>query len=154
MQEPVKIYLDEESSGVLICPKCGTSKQFNFAGNSTLRSALVKCRCRNSFPVQFEKRQWYRKKLDVYGDFFEADSPFGNNTLVKVVDISIDGVHLLNLGHEVLQTNRTIKLSFPLGGRLLNCSVIILRAQNNHVGGKIINIDEHAKKILGFFLLP
>lgn len=149
----INVYLDENRSGLLVCTKCGSSKQLRFP-RYVPSSGLVKCHCSNTFTVHFEKRQCYRKPVDIYGtcyaDFENADT--GN--LVKILDISQDGIHLLNVGSKALQPDDTVGIVFPLGDRRINCFVHVLRVHEEYVGGKFIGIDEHTKKTLGFFLLP
>lgn len=149
----VKIYLDEANIGVAVCPECGRSKAINFEGKSVPRSAKARCSCGNTFKVFLEKRQHYRKDINVYGKYFDSnDAKTGYD--VKIIDISKEGIRFLRVDGKSLKRNQTVKIIFPLKHDMVTCIASVLYIREDEVSCKIISIDEHSRKVLGFFLMP
>jgi hypothetical protein len=53
-----------------------------------------------------------------------------------------------------LELNEKIRVSFQLGDNAIDCLASVDNIHDDSVGVKFINLDEHNKKVLGFFLLP
>jgi hypothetical protein len=151
--ERVTIYLNEADKGLMICHKCGKSKEMDFLNKKVPRSGVVKCSCGNSFGVLFEKRKQYRKQLDADGTCSSARD-LTASTPVRITNVSMGGILLLKTFGEVPQLGETIKVSFPLRNEIISCNVLVCHVDKHYIGAKFINIDEHGKKLLGFFLLP
>jgi hypothetical protein len=151
--EKVKIYLNEARSGFVVCQKCGKSKEINFSDGKVPGSCLVKCSCSNTFAVLFEKRQHYRKQLNICGTCF-ATGDSAEGASIKLVDISRGGIRFIRTDGKPLQLNEKIRVSFSLGDDTIFCSASVYNIRNECIGAKFISLDEHSKKVLGFFLLP
>ena len=152
--EKVKIYLDEARSGFVVCQQCGKSKHIEFTNTASGRSGVVKCACGNTFGVVFESRQHYRKQITSYGKCFAARDVF-DGALVRVVDISMGGIRFIKMDGRPLQLNEKIRVSFPLGNETIDCAASVQNVNaDNSVGVKFISLNDHCKKVLGFFLLP
>jgi len=53
-----------------------------------------------------------------------------------------------------LQVNEKIRISFSLGDNTIYCVASVHNMRNGSIGAKFMSLDEHGKKVLGFFLLP
>ncbi len=152
--ETVKVYLDEARLGFVVCQQCGKSKQIEFTNGQNPRSAKVKCACGNSFSVIFESRRHYRKKVNTFGKCFAQADTF-DGALVQVIDISMSGMGFVKMDGRPLKLNEKIRLSFPLGDGTFHCVALVMSVGNGGmIGVKFVDLDEHSKKVLGFFLLP
>ncbi len=151
--EEVKIYLNEARNGFVVCQKCGKSKEINFPDGKTPRSGLVKCACGNTFTVIFENRRYYRKAISSYGKCFAAGDT-ADGASIKLVDISMSGIRFIKMDGKPLQLNEKIRVSFSLGDQKILCAASVYNIGKERVGAKFMSLDEHSKKVLGFFLLP
>jgi hypothetical protein len=151
--EKVKVYLNEARSGFVVCNRCGKSKRIVLTNDDTLRSAIAKCACSNAFQVVFENRKYYRKPIGSYAKCFAAGDTAGGVS-VKLVDISRSGMRFIKMDGKPLRFNEKIRVSFSLGEDAISCVASVYNIRNESIGAKFISLDEHGKKVLGFFLLP
>jgi hypothetical protein len=151
--EKMKVYLNETRSGFVVCQRCGKSKQVEFTNGNNPRSAIVKCACGNTFTVIFENRKYYRKPISSYGKCFAAGDT-AEGASVKLVDISRSGIRFIKMDGKPLQLKEKIRVSFSLGRDNISCAASVYNIRNERIGAKFISLDEHSKKVLGFFLFP
>ncbi len=137
----------------MICQVCGKSRRVKLNGGDNFRSGVAKCVCGNTFQVVFEKRTYYRKKIDSYAKCFAEGDPF-DGVIVKMIDISRNGIRFTKTAGRPLQLKERIKLSFSLGKDTICCFASVYNVHNGFTGAKFIDLEEHSKKVLGFFLLP
>jgi len=149
----VKVYLDEARKGFAVCPKCGTPKQIEFDDSENVRSHVVKCTCGNTFSVILEKRKNYRKKVNLFGKCFAA-ADTAEGAVIKLINISRGGLRFIKMDGRPLELHEIIRISLSLGKDTIDCVASVDNILNESIGAKFINLDEHRKKVLGFFLLP
>ena len=149
----VKVYLNETRSGFVVCQRCGKSKQIHFTNGHNPRSGVAKCACGNTFGVIFENRKHYRKPISLFGKCFAAGDTAEGAT-VKLADISQSGIRFAKMDGRPLQLNERIRVSFSLNNYTISCVASVYSIRNEVIGAKFIDLDEHSKKVLGFFLLP
>lgn len=151
--EKVKVYLDEALNAFVVCGSCGTSRGMSFAGREVPHASLVKCKCGNTFVVTFDKRQYYRKPLDISGEcIVEANSTEG--IPIRMVDISVVGVQFQKLGGPAFHLDQKLKVAFRLTEKLVNLDVCVRSIRGDNIGAQIVSIDTNSKKIIGFYLMP
>ncbi len=151
--ETLKVYLDETRNACIVCGNCGKSKEIDFSQRQVPLSGHVNCSCGNTFAVTFEKRQHYRKHISITG----ACSVYpGSNEgePIEIVDISLGGLQLVTPGLNPFQLNQKLRIVFRLGGKPVNLVVSVRHIKDKSIGAEIISMDEHSRKILGFYLLP
>ena len=73
---------------------------------------------------------------------------------VKLADISQSGIRFAKMDGRPLQLNERIRVSFSLNNYTISCVASVYSIRNEVIGAKFIDLDEHSKKVLGFFLLP
>ncbi len=151
--EKVKVYLDETRNATIVCGGCGKSREINFTQREAPPSSLVKCGCGNNFIVLFEKRQHYRKQVDIRGiSFTKADLAEGEP--IHLMDISLSGVQFKVSGVNPFQLNQKLRIIFRLEDKTVNLVVSVRRIIGNNIGAEITTIDDHSRKVLGFYLRP
>ncbi|MGO9372842.1 MAG: PilZ domain-containing protein [Syntrophobacteraceae bacterium] len=101
----------------------------------------------------FEYRKYYRKPIGSNGKCFAAVNS-SEGVSIKLVDISRSGIRFIKTDGKPLQLNKEMRVSFSLGGDTIFCAASVHNIRNECVGAKFKNLDEHSKKVLGFFLLP
>ncbi len=145
--------MDESRTAFVACSKCGKSRELNFSGKEVPHASLVTCGCGNKFIVTFEKRQYYRKQLDAAGTcFVEGGPPEG--TPVRMKDISFGGVHFTVPGGHSFELNQNLGLVFRLKGETVRLNVSVRNTGGENVRAETTAMDEHSRKIIGFYLLP
>ncbi|MGC8493018.1 MAG: PilZ domain-containing protein [Syntrophobacteraceae bacterium] len=151
--ERVKIYVDETRTAFVTCGTCGKSRELNFSGKEIPHASLVTCSCGSKFIVTFEKRQYYRKQLDAIGTcFVEGGPPEG--IAVRMKDISLGGVYFTVPEGHAFEPNQKLGLVFRLKGETIRQSVSVRNTGGENVRAETIAMDEHSRKIIGFYLLP
>lgn len=150
--ETVKVYLDDTRNASIVCGSCGKSKEVNFSEREPPRSGVVKCGCGNSFVVSFEKRQNYRKQVEIWGVCF-ASSDSTKGEPVKILDISSTGLKFQKTTDNGLKPNQRLKVVFKLREQTLNLTVAVRHVRSGSVGAEIVDIDQHSRKTIGFFLM-
>lgn len=151
--EKVKVYLDEARIATIVCGRCGKAREISFAQREAPNATLVKCGCGNTFIVTFEKRQHYRKDIDIRGVCY-ANPDSIESEPIRIMDISISGVQFKKLSDTTFQPNQQLRVTFLLEGQNVNLVVYVRRISGENVGAEIIGMDNHSRKILGFYLLP
>ena len=145
--------MNEARSGIVVCQRCGKTKEINLTDGGSFRSGIAKCACSNTFQVIFENRRHYRKPINLYGKCFAAGDAAGGAS-AKLVDISRTGIRFIKMDGRPLRVNEKIRVSFSLGEETVFCAASVYNVSKESIGAKFISLDEHSKKVLGFFLLP
>ena len=75
--KPIRVYLNSNQEGVVICPHCSFGKTINmsnYQGYFGGKSLKVRCkRCKTSFHVGFDYRQHPRIKINIPGKLLLND---------------------------------------------------------------------------------
>ncbi len=150
--EQVKVFLNDDRAGNVICQKCGNLKPIRFQNAEIPRTASAKCKCGNVFTITFEKRQFYRKQISVTAKcLFPGNSA---ETLVKLIDVSQGGLCFVKPVGKSPEPNDIFKFSFEVGNGVIHGVAQICNVRNDRIGAHFTSMDEHSKKVLGFFLMP
>jgi hypothetical protein len=150
--ETVKVYLNDTRIAPIVCGKCGKNKEIDFSKRAVPRSAVVKCSCGNTFGLSFERRQNYRKQVSIWGLCFTAAGP-PKGEPIKIIDISAGGVKFQKNGKS-MEPDQKVRIAFKLEEKTVNMLLSVRSVDDIDVGAKIIDIDAHSRKVLGFFLMP
>ncbi|MHC1725241.1 MAG: PilZ domain-containing protein [Syntrophobacteraceae bacterium] len=151
--EHMRVYLNESSSGTITCPKCGHSRQINFSNDKIPTSVKAKCFCGCSFRINFEKRRYYRKSVQIPGICMISGDTEDDSQIV-ILDISQGGMRAVKKSGKLPKLDQRLRINFSLNETKLSCVVSICHVKNEHFGAIFQDLDEHSKKTLGFFLLP
>jgi hypothetical protein len=91
--ETVKVvFTGSEATYEVVCQSCGRKKSLRHEQLRHLRNAVkVKCGCGVIFDLVFERRRFYRKKVQLDAQLFDVDSGKKLDD-VTLVTISVGGV--------------------------------------------------------------
>lgn len=151
--ERMRVYLNEERSGTVVCQKCGNSKHVQFSNEKIPVTVTAKCSCGCAYLIHFEKRKHYRKTVKILAKY-TINGEMSGNSLMQVTDISQGGLGAMKKGGEMLRPNQNIRVSFQLDDKQVNCVASVCHVSKERFGAKFLSMDEHSRRTLGFFLMP
>ncbi|MEW6327939.1 MAG: PilZ domain-containing protein [Thermodesulfobacteriota bacterium] len=151
-----KIYLDKNNQGYIVCKQCGKTKKIDGSNFHTSKPIKVTCICKNIFYIQLELRQYYRKKVNLAGTFERIHPDNRAVGRITIEDISAGGLGFRTMSSNVLIPNDLVKIKFILDdthGSHVEVNAIIRSIREGHVGVEFRELDEHSRKLIGFYLL-
>jgi hypothetical protein len=153
--ELVKAYVNEKNEATIRCSECGRKKTANVGQyKDTGKKIKVTCPCGAAFLVSFEMRRYYRKPVNLMGDFSKdgADEEVGT---MAVVDVSLGGVGIRTVYDHGLQVGDIIRVTFELdnGQQSPICRNAIIRKINGRAIG-VEFCDNKNDKALAFYVMP
>ena len=151
--ERIKVYLDEARIASIVCGRCGKAREISFAQREAPHSSLVKCGCGYSFIVTFEQRQYYRKAVNLRGACYAKPDAIESEP-IRITDISIGGLQFEKVSDTTFEPDQQLRVTFRLENQKVSMVVAVRRIYGDRIGTEFISMDEHSKKILGFYLLP
>ena len=142
------------NEATIVCHSCGKWKQANVARYLNQNKPVkIKCSCGAAFSVTFEIRQFYRKEVNLYG----TCSMHGmGKEQIFVKDISRGGLGFM-IDRGTVEKGDTLTVEFVLDDNArstISEDVIVRTVKDRFIGAEFVNLCEHAKKVLGFYLLP
>ena len=109
------IFVDENDEALVVCPQCGKTKKVNlssFKGQNT-RNLKAKCACQSLFPISLEFRKFQRRETSLDGHYMNlSDGNQGGE--MRVINLSLGGVGLIDLSLRQFKVGDRINLSFTL----------------------------------------
>lgn len=149
-----KIYVNANNEATIVCDSCGKWKTANVARYVNLNKPVkIKCSCEAVFSVTFEKREFYRKQVDLYG----SCSRHGHGEEhIFIEDISRGGLGF-KINRGTIEKGDTLSVEFVLDDNArstISEDVIVRNVKDRFIGVEFVNPCEHTKKVLGFYLLP
>ena len=154
------VFIAKNNTTILICPKCGASKTKNVSGYLNAQEAVRlehKCPCGFLHKVLLERRERYRKTVNLAGEY-EGSLSTGQVTRgsMTVKDISRAGLNF--------QINEKKKPDFAVGDKLLLTfhlddnqkslimkDVIVRNIRGSEIGAEFISVDLY-DRALGLFM--
>ncbi len=152
--ETLKSYIDEKQQAFIVCSQCGARRIVDASKMGSLSEIKAKCTCGFVFLVSFERRYFYRKKVNLRGEYLRPppDKSWGE---VLVVDISRTGLAFRRVSGSPLKTGETVKITFTLDDpaqSVISKNVIVRRVDGDKIGAEFV--DRNLGKALGFYLMP
>jgi predicted Zn finger-like uncharacterized protein len=154
-----KVFISGKSEALIVCQKCGQSKSID-ADPTAVRGKTAQVRCKNcghSFEVVFESRSKYRKDTSLEGHYFRKDSPKDEFGRMAVYDLSQGGLRFEPIGRAAFQLGDHLTVEFHLDDEkksMIRTSVVVRSIGGKAIGVEFVALDEHTRKILGFYLMP
>lgn len=111
----LKVYINEEGRAVFACPKCEkrTAKDISkFKEIDTMVRIRCKCSCGNLYTAVLERRKFYRKNVDLPGEFSRPGSEERFPVIIK--NLSRSGVKFECPEDYGLDAEDVIDVSFHL----------------------------------------
>jgi hypothetical protein len=154
VMEVKKLYVTGNNEATIICDSCGKWKRVNVARYLDLNKPVkIKCSCEAVFSVTFEKRQYYRKKVNLYG----TCSMHGmGEEQIFIKDISRGGLGF-TISKGTIKKGDTLTVEFVLDNNArstISENVIVRSVKDGFIGAQFVSPCENTKKVLGFYLLP
>jgi hypothetical protein len=153
--EVLKAYVNEKDEATIRCSECGRKKTANVSEyKDTGKKLKVTCPCGASFLVAFEMRQYYRKPLNLSGDY-SKDGADKHMRSMLVVDVSLGGVGIKTLHDHGLKVNDIIRVTFELDDGQqspISRNAIIRKVNGRAIGAEFC--DNKNDKALAFYVMP
>lgn len=152
-----KIYCGKKRECPVICHYCGKTNRIDTAAVRQEQPVEIKCKCSNSFYIQLEQREYYRKDVKLTGMF---ERVFPDNTekgKIIIEDISYTGIGCRTLTQHNLKIDDVVQLDFFLDdmhNSQITESGIVKDIRDRYLGIAFQDLSQHSRKVIGFYLLP
>ena len=153
-KKQIKVFVDKNNQGTIICHSCGYAKQFDATKFRNLNKTLkCRCKCGKSFSCILEFRQYFRKKTKLRGHFTFLGNRFQHEIFVN--NISRKGINFSILSVCDINVGNMLEVTFTLDDT--SKSVIRKQAevkfvQDRLVGCCLTDPQQYDKKF-GFYLM-
>lgn len=157
-----KLFIGNTPSVTIVCPECGHARSVETSkipGN--VNSFRARCMCGEVFTVAAERRRCYRKETRLEGKLFGSTNSQHALADIHVSDLSVKGMKF------TCKWNRGQRVEVAVGDEFLvrvllgsdedvriEARVIVRNVRSENIGAEFIAIDEHSRKILGFYMMP
>ncbi len=146
-------YVDDTNQAIISCPKCGLKKNIDVTDfKDTHKKLKAKCRCGKAFRLGLEFRKYYRKKVQLTGEYFVQEKDKKGEILIE--DISMTGIRFASLKPHNISRNDTVELKFTLDNPMrteIHTLVKIMWIVDRDVGAQYID-QNRLKQDLVFYL--
>lgn len=153
--EPQKVYLNEKDEATIVCGSCGKQKTINAQRYmDSFKAVNVKCTCGFIFPITFEKRKYYRKRVRISGVYavLEGSRETGH---ITIKDLSRTGLAFETQNDHQMKIGQLVKIRFALDDSdktLITKTVEIKNVDGRRIGARFGAND--FPKALAFYLMP
>lgn len=148
-----KTFVPEDGLAAITCPNCGITRQVPVADYCGQRNTIkVRCRCKQTFNVELEFRQYHRKQTDLQG-FYEFLSDRGGGR-ASIKDLSRNGMAFMVSGVHNVRVGQKIQVDFALDDKNntpLKKQAVVRSVYQNRIGCEFMK-DQAFEKDLGFYL--
>lgn len=157
------IYANEQQQATLICDACGKTRVFEVATFRGLHKPLkVKCSCGNTFWVNIEGRQFYRKHTNLVGEYRRLNRQVSAEVTkgrISVEDLSRTGIGFRTHDPHTIRVQDTVQVRFVLDDiqkSAVTKSAVVRRVNGYFVGAQFLDFDafNEVNRTLGFYLMP
>ena len=149
-----KVYVDHTNRVKIICPKCGLEKKINvFKFKDTHKRLKAKCKCGEDFRFTLDFRKYYRKNVQLNGDYFFQGKDEKGEILIE--DISKTGIKFATLNPHTFSKDDLVELKFTLDNPMrmkVRTRVKILWIIDRTVGARF-NDPKLLEQDLGSYLI-
>ena len=154
-EESLKVFLSHCGTTTVKCPLCKKCHYTTVPEHFHNKPVWAKCKCGKSFPVLFDSRKYFRKEVRLLGEYWDTS---GAQDLMTVTTLSIRGAGFETRRRNLLvHEGETIQIKFLLNNNDRNwikLKAIVKRVKGNQVGVEFIELNEHQRKCIGFYLMP
>ena len=149
-----KVYVGYTNQVTIVCPKCGLEKKINvFKFKDTHKRLKAKCKCGEVFRFTLDFRKYYRKNVQLTGEYFVKGKDEKEEILIE--DISKTGINFATLNPHKFSKGDLVELKFNLDTPTrmeVRTRVKILWTIDRTVGAQFHN-PQLLEKDLGFYLI-
>jgi hypothetical protein len=149
-----KVYVGYTNQVTIICPKCGLDINTNvFKFKDTHKRLKAKCKCGEVFRFTLDFRKYYRKNVQLTGEYFVRGKDEKEEILIE--DISKTGINFTTLKPHNFSKDDLVELKFTLDTQMrmaVRTRVKILWINDRAVGAQF-NDPQLLEKDLGFYMI-
>ena len=147
------IYAGGTNQVRIICPKCGSEKNIDVSNfKDTHKRIKAKCKCGEVFQLTLEFRKYYRKNVQLAGEYFAMGKDEKGEILIE--DISMTGIRFSTLKPHNFSKDDLVELKFTLDNPMrteIHTSVKIKWIIDRNVSGQFFD-PKSLEKDLGIYL--
>ncbi len=154
-----KVFVSGKSETLIVCKKCGQAKTVDIQPKDVRgKTAQVRCKnCGHSFQVVFEARSKYRKDTSLEGHYLRKDAAGDEFGQMAVCDLSMGGLRFEPSGKTVFVVGDLVTVDFRLDDEnksMIRAGAIVKSIGERDIGVEFVALDDHTRKVLGFYLMP
>jgi len=154
--KPVRVYLNSNQEGVVICPRCSLEKTINMAhyqGYFGGKSLNIRCkRCKASFHAELDYRQHPRIKVNIPGKLLVNDLSTEKDVIVN--SLSVSGIGFIIIDMQKINIEDIFVIQFQLGDKdrsFINEKITVRRINEDFVGAEYC--DDAYRHELDFYVM-
>jgi hypothetical protein len=148
-----KTFVPDDGLAAITCPECGITRKVPVGDYCGKRNSIrVRCRCKQTFNVDLEFRQFHRKPTDLYGFYEVISANSGGRAAIK--DLSRKGMGFMVSGVHNVRVGQNILVNFALDDKHntpLKKAAVVRSVEQNRIGCEFKK-DQAFEKDLGFYL--
>jgi len=148
-------YPDRDDNAVISCPNCKFTKKIDASKfKDSGKSLKIKCKCGKIFICTIDFRKYYRKKVNLAGEYIVLSNQRKGDMLVE--DISMGGLGFNNMTPHNLEKGTILEIKFKLDDNNrteLKRKVKIMLVKGHFSGTEFMEKNRFDKE-LGFYLSP
>jgi hypothetical protein len=157
----IKVFITSDGQATFVCPECERSRTVAVEGNAKLARAArvrVKCPCGHQYPVTLERRQFFRKAVNLSGSFFQTvNGRHVDRGEMAVLDLSRTGMRIRLRENRPLRIGDTLLVEFHLDDRqhsLIRKESIVRRIDGSDLGTEFAGpaVTDANTRAIGFYL--
>ena len=154
----IRIVLNDQKEGMFFCPSCRNCISKDLSKVADIKTAIrikCKCKCGHVFRAMIERRQSFRKSVELVGMCLYLDgNGKTNKQLITILDVSMTGLQLSVNSLPEFKVGDTVIVDFRLDDRertKIQEKATVLRIQSRTVG---LNFEDKGLiGKLGFYLM-
>jgi transposase-like protein len=155
----IKAFIDSEGKAVIKCPECHEVRIVDVKGYSKLEHFVrfkVKCPCGHTFKVILERREYFRKPVNLKGVCLLRNGAVRAD--IKIHDLSRKGLRIELMKEASLKVGDKVKVEFRLDDEnktLIRKDAVVRTIMGRFFGMEFFSLDPHNvyDKALGFYLM-
>lgn len=153
-QDILTFYADEKDQATVICPKCDFIRTVSALPYKDVKRTLkVGCKCGHKFLCRIEYRKYFRKKVNLAGEYGNHKSGEQGDMLVE--DLSLRGIGFTPVQPHRLKPEDTIIVTFRLDDRNKNevkRKAVVKAVKDSFIGAEFVE-GQPINRDLNFYLM-
>ncbi|SHO45322.1 PilZ domain-containing protein [Desulfopila aestuarii] len=150
------VHIPPSNLAAIKCVHCAKVKEVSLARFKNVKHEItIKCSCGKKFIVKLNFRKYYRRPVNLFGQYTNPNAEIVTWAPVKILDLSMGGFKMkLEFLTEVL-IGSILRVRFKLDGKkvvVIDKQVKVIFANENILGCEFLDLALEEKE-LGFYLL-
>ncbi|MFT5726891.1 MAG: hypothetical protein ACI8PB_001023 [Desulforhopalus sp.] len=154
--EAIKVHVSQDNYISFSCPCCEKTYQVSVAKFKNTKHKLgTRCNCAKRFEIDLNFRRFYRKGVEIFGEFTNLSSGSGKWFAMTVIDLSMSGLRFKTVGLTGIKKDNRLRVKFTIDSNRtdLEKEVVVRNVGTRQYGCEFINLS-YEEKELGFYLFP